>query len=404
MPFFTYRGRTRDGRIVSGTMDMPDQTLLLRALREQGIMPISIREKVAARQISITIPGLTGRVSSRDVMIFSRQFSTMINAGLPLVQCLEILAEQTDNKTFAGILTQIKKAVEGGSPLADALSKHPKIFSELFTSMVEAGETGGILDVILNRLATYMEKSEALKRKIKGAMFYPATIFSIAIILTSVIILFVIPTFKNMFADFGATLPLPTQILLSVSEWVKKWILLLFLGMIGLVIGLVMYCRSPQGKEVLDKFLLKLPLFGTLVRKVSVAKFTRTLGTLISSGVPILDALRITAKSAGNKVVENAIMKTQSSIQEGQSIATPLKNSGVFPPMVVQMINVGEHTGALDEMLGKIADFYEADVDSAVGSLTTLIEPLLLIFLGVVIGGIVIALFLPILTLGTQIR
>jgi type IV pilus assembly protein PilC len=385
-------------------MDMPDQTLLLRALREQGIMPISIREKVAARQISITIPGLTGRVSSRDVMIFSRQFSTMINAGLPLVQCLEILAEQTDNKTFAGILTQIKKAVEGGSPLADALSKHPKIFSELFTSMVEAGETGGILDVILNRLATYMEKSEALKRKIKGAMFYPATIFSIAIILTSVIILFVIPTFKNMFADFGATLPLPTQILLSVSEWVKKWILLLFLGMIGLVIGLVMYCRSPQGKEVLDKFLLKLPLFGTLVRKVSVAKFTRTLGTLISSGVPILDALRITAKSAGNKVVENAIMKTQSSIQEGQSIATPLKNSGVFPPMVVQMINVGEHTGALDEMLGKIADFYEADVDSAVGSLTTLIEPLLLIFLGVVIGGIVIALFLPILTLGTQIR
>jgi type IV pilus assembly protein PilC len=401
MPVFAYSGRTRQGQSVNGEMEASNAEAVVATLRKQQIITTSVRPK--PKDIAISIPGFGGKVSEKDVAIFTRQFSTMIDAGLPLVQCLEILASQQDNKTFQKALVRIRQDVEGGATLAAALKKEPKTFSNLYANMVEAGEAGGILDTILNRLAAYIEKSISLKKRVKSAMIYPSTIVAVAVVVVIFLLLFVIPTFKSMFEGFGATLPLPTRIVLGLSILVRRYFVFGLAGMIGAVVGLRYYYKTPAGRKQIDTLLLKAPVFGMLLRKVAVAKFTRTLGTLISSGVAILDGLEITARTAGNKVVEEAIMKTRVSIAEGKTIAAPLKETTVFPPMVVQMIAVGEQTGALDSMLSKIADFYDEEVDTAVANLTSLLEPLLMVFLGVVIGGVVIAMYLPIFKLVTVV-
>ena len=401
MPVFAYSGRTRQGQSVNGEMEASNTEAVVATLRKQQIITTSVRPK--PKDIEISIPGFGGKVSEKDVAIFTRQFSTMIDAGLPLVQCLEILASQQDNKTFQKVLVRIRQDVEGGATLAAALKKEPKTFSDLYANMVEAGEAGGILDTILNRLAAYIEKTITLKKRVKSAMIYPSTIVAVAVVVVTFLLLFVIPTFKSMFEGFGATLPLPTRIVLGLSNLLRRYFVFGLAGIVGAVVGLRYYYKTPAGRKQIDTLLLKAPVFGMLLRKVAVAKFTRTLGTLISSGVAILDGLEITARTAGNKVVEEAIMKTRVSIAEGKTIAAPLKETTVFPPMVVQMIAVGEQTGALDSMLSKIADFYDEEVDTAVANLTSLLEPLLMVFLGVVIGGVVIAMYLPIFKLVTVI-
>jgi len=401
VPFFVYSGRTRTGQVISGQMEAASREVVVAKLRSQQILATSIRPK--AKDIEIRLPGFGSGVSEKEIAIFTRQFATMIDAGLPLVQCLEILASQQDNKTFKKTLADIRGSVEGGSTFAAALRKHPRIFSDLYVNMVEAGEAGGILDTILNRLAAYIEKSIQLKKKVKSAMIYPSTIVSVAITVVIFLLIFVIPTFKSMFEGFGATLPLPTQIVLGASNFVRDYFVYIAAVAAGAVVALRMYYKTKGGRKVVDATLLKLPVFGILIRKVAVAKFTRTLGTLISSGVAILDGLDITARTAGNKIVEEAVQRTRASIAEGRTIADPLKASGVFPPMVVQMIAVGEQTGALDTMLAKIADFYDEEVDVAVSNLTALLEPMLMIFLGLVIGGVVIAMYLPIFKLVTVV-
>lgn len=401
MPVFTYAGRNRQGQAVSGEMEAANPEVVVATLRRQQILPTSVRPK--ARNIEISIPGFGGKVSEKEIAIFTRQFSTMIDAGLPLVQCLEILAGQQTNKVFQKVLTQIRQDVESGSTLATALKNQPKTFTTLYANMVEAGEAGGILDTILNRLAAYIEKAITLKKRVKSAMIYPSTIVTVAIVVVAFLLIFVIPTFKSMFEGFGATLPLPTRIVLELSRLMRKYFLVMSAGLIGMAIALRYYYKTEKGRRKIDFLLLRTPVFGMLLRKVAVAKFTRTLGTLISSGVTILDGLEITARTAGNKVVEEAILKTRVSISEGKTIAAPLKETNVFPPMVVQMIAVGEQTGALDSMLAKIADFYDEEVDTAVANLTALLEPLLMVFLGVVIGGVVIAMYLPIFKLVTVV-
>ncbi|MBI2564167.1 MAG: type II secretion system F family protein [candidate division NC10 bacterium] len=395
MPVFVYTGRTRSGQTITGEMDAGNREAVVAKLRSQQIIATSVRPKPR----DITIPGFGGGVGEKEIVVFTRQFATMIDAGLPLVQCLEILASQQENKVFKKALTEIRQSVEGGLTFAAALKLHPKVFTSLYANMVEAGEAGGILDTILNRLAQYMEKAMGLKKKVKSAMIYPSTIVSVAMVVVIFLLVFVIPTFKSMFEGFGATLPLPTQIVLEMSRIVRQYFLVGIGAIVGGIVALKWWYGTSGGKWAIDSLLLKAPVFGLLIRKVSVAKFTRTLGTLISSGVAILDGLDITARTAGNKVVEAAILKTRSSISEGKTIAEPLKDSGVFPPMVVQMIAVGEQTGALDAMLGKIADFYDEEVDTAVGNLTSLLEPMLMVFLGVIIGGVVIAMYLPIFKL-----
>jgi len=387
--------------MVTGQMEASTPQALAAQLREQRIMATSVREK--PEPIHLRIPGFGGKVKDKDLTVFTRQIATMINAGLPLVQSLEVLASQQPNKQFKRILTKIREDVEGGSTFAASLKQHPTVFTPLYMSMVEAGEAGGFLDTVLNRLAGYIEKSMALRRKVKGAMIYPATIITVAVAVVIFLLIFVIPTFKSLFEGFGAALPLPTRIVLEVSRLVKTHLLAGLGTLVGAVFGLRFYYRTEKGKKVIDSLLLRLPIIGQLIRKVSVAKFTRTLGTLVSSGVPILDGLNITARVAGNKVVEEAILKTRSSIAEGKTIADPLGASGIFPPMVVQMISVGEQTGALDSMLAKIADFYDAEVDQAVTNLTTLLEPIMIVFLGVVVGGVIIAMYLPIFKLVTVV-
>jgi type IV pilus assembly protein PilC len=395
MAVFVYTGRTRSGQTTTGEMEAATREAVVGRLRTLQIVATNVR----AKPREITIPGFGGRVGEKDIVVFTRQFATMIDAGLPLVQCLEILASQQENKVFKKALTEIRVSVEGGLTFAAALKQHPKVFSVLYANMVEAGEAGGILDTILNRLAAYMEKAMALKKKVKSAMIYPSTIVTVAVAVVIFLLVFVIPTFKAMFEGFGATLPLPTLIVLELSRIVRAY----FLVGIGVIVGLILLLRwwyaTPGGRLAIDSFLIKSPIFGILIRKVAVAKFTRTLGTLISSGVAILEGLDITARTAGNKVVELAVLRTRASIAEGKTIADPLKASGVFPPMVVQMIAVGEQTGALDTMLSKIADFYDEEVDTAVTNLTSLLEPMLMVFLGVVIGGVVIAMYLPIFKL-----
>ena len=387
--------------MVTGQMEASTPQALAAQLREQRIMATSVREK--PEPLRLKIPGFGGKVKDKELTVFTRQIATMIDAGLPLVQSLEVLASQQPNKQFKRILTKIREDVEGGSTFAASIKRHPAVFTSLYMSMVEAGEAGGFLDTVLNRLAGYIEKSMTLRRKVKGAMIYPATIITVAVAVVIFLLIFVIPTFKSLFEGFGAALPLPTRIVLEVSRLVKTHLLAGLGTLVGAVFGLRFYYRTEKGKKVIDSLLLRLPVIGQLIRKVSVAKFTRTLGTLVSSGVPILDGLNITARVAGNKVVEEAILETRSSIAEGKTIADPLGASGIFPPMVVQMISVGEQTGALDSMLAKIADFYDAEVDQAVANLTTLLEPIMIVFLGVVVGGVIIAMYLPIFKLVTVI-
>jgi type IV pilus assembly protein PilC len=395
MAVFVYTGRTRAGQTISGEMEAADREAVVARLRSQQVIATAVR----AKPKDITLPWLAGKVSEKEIVVFTRQFATMIDAGLPLVQCLEILASEQENKTFKRVLTEIRQSVEGGATFAAALKQQPKTFTALYANMVEAGEAGGILDTILNRLAMYMEKSMGLKKKVKSAMIYPSTIVSVALIVVIFLLVFVIPTFKSMFEGFGAALPLPTQIVLEMSRIVRSYIIVFVVAVIGAIVGLRWWYGTDAGKGAVDALMLKAPVFGLLIRKVAVARFTRTLGTLISSGVAILDGLEITARTAGNKVVELAILRTRSSISEGKTISEPLRQSGVFPPMVVQMISVGEHTGALDVMISKIADFYDEEVDTAVTNLTSLLEPMLMVFLGVVIGGVVVAMYLPIFKL-----
>ena len=399
MAVFVYTGRTRGGQTITGEIDAPTRDAVVAKLRSQQIVATAVRTKPR----DITIPGFGGGVDEKEIVVFTRQFATMIDAGLPLVQCLEILASQQENKVFKKALTEIRQSVEGGLTFAAALKQHPKIFTSLYANMVEAGEAGGILDTILNRLAAYMEKAMALKKKVKSAMIYPSTIITVAVVVVIFLLVFVIPTFKAMFEGFGATLPLPTLIVLELSRIVRGYFLVGIGAVVAVVVGLRWWYGTAAGRLAIDSFLLRTPVFGMLIRKVAVAKFTRTLGTLISSGVAILDGLDITARTAGNKVVELAVQRTRASIAEGKTIAEPLKASGVFPPMVVQMIAVGEQTGALDTMLGKIADFYDEEVDTAVTNLTALLEPMLMVFLGIVIGGVVIAMYLPIFKLVTVV-
>jgi type IV pilus assembly protein PilC len=336
--------------------------------------------------------------------VFTRQFSTMIDAGLPLVQCLNILAEQSESRNLRAVTANVARNVQDGTTLAEALRRHPRTFDDLFTNMVEVGETGGILDVIFQRLAGYIEKAAALKRKVKGAMVYPASIVGVAFLVIVFMLTFVIPTFAAIFKDMGADLPMPTRIVIWLSEFVRSYILLIFAAIGGAIFAMRSYYRTENGKSTIDALLLRIPIFGPLIRKVAVARFTRTLGTLVQSGVPILEGLRITATTAGNKVVEKAVLQCRTSVTAGKTLAEPLKLSGVFPPMVTQMISVGEQTGALDAMLSKIADFYDDEVNTAVNTLTSLLEPIMIVFLGGVVGGLVIAMYLPIFKLVTLIK
>jgi type IV pilus assembly protein PilC len=396
---FAWEGKSRTGKMQKGVMEAPNAAAVQAALRRQGIMASSVKERGKGLDMEIKIPGFAPKVTTKDLVVFTRQFATMIDAGLPLVQCLDILSRQQDNKTFKGMLLQVKESVESGSTFAEALKKHPKAFDELYVNLVAAGEVGGILDTILNRLAAYIEKALKLKKQVKSAMTYPTTIIGIALIVISVILVFVIPAFEKMFADFGGSLPAPTQIVINISNFVQSYILVIIGAIVLLIFAFKKIYATKTGRERIDDFALKLPIFGVLIRKVAVAKFTRTLGTMISSGVPILDGLEIVAKTAGNKTVEKAIYRVRQSISEGKTIAEPLEKSGVFPPMVCQMIAVGEQSGSIDTMLNKIADFYDDEVDDAVGNLTAMMEPLLMLFLGTTVGGLVIALYLPIFKL-----
>ncbi len=401
MPVFKYSGKARDGSSRKGEMEAPSREMAITQLRRQGVQVSSVRQK--AREIELNIPGLTGGISDKDLVTFTRQFATMIDAGLPLVQCLEILGGQTENKTFSKAINKVRGDVESGSTFADALKKHPRVFNDLYVNMVAAGEAGGILDTILNRLSGYIEKNMALKKKVKAAMTYPSVIVLVAIGVVTLMMLFVIPSFAKMFEDFGGQLPGMTQFIINASNFMGKFWYIIFGVTVAILILIQRFHRTDRGREVIDAFLLKVPVMGTLIRKVAVAKFTRTLGTLISSGVPILEGLDIVAKTAGNRVVENAIIKTKIGISEGKTIAEPLQQTKVFPPMVVQMINVGEASGALDAMLGKIADFYDDEVDTTVDALSSLLEPILMVFLGGVIGYIVIAMYLPVFQLASTI-
>jgi type IV pilus assembly protein PilC len=392
MPTFAYSARPAiGGEIQSGEIDLPTKDEVLAYLHKNRLIPVSVREK--PKQITISFGS---GIKTRDIVIFTRQFATMINSGLPLVQSLEILAEQSDNPNLRKTIQDVLYDVESGHTLADAMRKHPKVFTDLFVNMVAAGEAGGILDTILLRLAVFLEKADALRRKIKGAMVYPAVILGVAISAVAVLLIFVIPTFQNMFSAAGVPLPLPTQLVIGLSQVLQSYWWLIGAAIVGGVF-LIRYVYSTDGGRLaLDKLMLNLPILGDMQRKAAVARFTRTLGTLVSSGVSILEGLEITAKTAGNRVIHDAVMGSRASIAGGETIAGPLKESGVFPPMVVQMINVGEQTGGLDEMLTKIADFYDEEVDAAVSAMLAAMEPIMIVVLGTVVGGMIVAMYLPI--------
>ena len=390
MPKFAYSARTASGEIQTGEIELPSRDEVMGWLNRQRLRPISINAK--AKEINITFG--TG-IKTREVVIFTRQFATMINSGLPLVQSLTILAEQTENKRFQVIIAQVLQDIQAGQTLADSLRRHPKVFTELYVNMVAAGEAGGILDVILNRLAVFLEKNDALVRKIKGAMVYPAVMLIVVILCTTILLWKVVPVFAGMFTGAGLQLPAPTRVVLALSAFLQHSMWMLVLAVIAAVFAVRQYYKTDGGKLNIDRLMLRFPVLGNLLRKSAVSRFTRTLGTLVSSGVSILDGLQITARTAGNRVVHDAVMKSRASISAGATISEPLKESGVFPPMVVQMINVGEQTGGLDEMLTKIADFYDDEVDAAVTALTSILEPIMIVVMGVVIGGIVVAMYLP---------
>src|SRR6476646_5755856 len=392
MPMFEYTARSQTGQIQKGQMDVSSKDDVTAYLRKNRLIMVSVREQ--PKQIKLSLGGPC--IKTRDIVIFTRQFATMINAGLPLVQSLNNLAAQTENKALAEVTRAVVYDVESGNTLADAFSKHPKAFSALYVNMVAAGEAGGILDTILLRLATFLEKNDALVRKVKGAMIYPGVIISVAMVAIVILLIFVIPTFQGMFASANMELPLPTRIVIGMSNFLTHfwWAILAVIG--GAVFAIRSYYASPAGRLQIDAMLLKAPVLGDVIRKSAVSRFTRTLGTLVSSGVSILEGLEITAKTAGNQVVHNAVMESRQSIAGGETIAAPLEKSKVFPPMVISMIAVGEQTGGLDEMLSKIADFYDEEVDVAVSALLSLMEPVMIVVLGVIVGGMVVAMYLPI--------
>jgi len=397
MPTFKWSGKDNAGVSKSGEIEAANQAAATALLKQKNIVPSSLSEKKGgSMDMNISLDFLEPKPTKKDLVIFTRQFATMIDAGLPLVQCLDILGSQQEKKLFKNIIISVKEDVESGATFADALGKHPRTFDVLYVNLVAAGEVGGILDTILDRLATYIEKAESLKAQVKSALVYPGTIVTVAVVITGILMVFVVPMFQEMFAGAGVALPVPTQILVNLSIFVKTKLYIAVIAIILFIIAFTYFYRTSAGNRIVDDLLLKVPVFGPLLKKVAVARFTRTLGTMISSGVPIMDALEITAKTAGNKTVEIEVMNTRTGISEGKTIAEPMSTSKVFPPMVVQMVAVGEATGNMDAMLNKIADFYDDEVDLAVTALTSLLEPALMVFLGVVVGGMVIALYLPI--------
>lgn len=401
MPVYIWKGKNSAGDKRKGEVEAPDQAGALAQLKRLRLTDLVVKEK--PKDLLENISFFQPKVTGKDIVVFTRQLSTMINAGLPLVQGLEILEKQQENSTFKKALTEIRADVEAGSTLADSMRKKPKVFDNLFTNMIEAGETGGILDTILSRLALFMEKSMALKKKIKGAMTYPIICIAISLLILAVILVFVIPVFSQMFDSFGAALPLPTQIVVNMSNFVKSNIIFILIGLFIVIMIIKKIYTTEKGQLYIDKGLLHTPVVGILLRKVAVAKFTRTLSTMLQAGVPILEALQVVAKTAGNKIIENAVFRVGDSIAEGRPLADPLEESGVFPNMVIQMINVGESVGALDTMLEKIADFYDEEVDQAVENLTAMIEPFMMVFLGGMIGGLVVAMYLPIFKIASVV-
>jgi type IV pilus assembly protein PilC len=406
MAIFVWEGRTAQGRLVKGdNLDAPNLDAALARLREQRIRPIPsrVREKGKGLEKEISIPGFGEKVTTKDLSLATRQLATMIDAGLPIVQCLDILAQQSESKLLCKTVGTVKSDVEGGSTFADALRKHPKIFDDLYVNMVEAGEAGGILNTILNRVALFIEKANRLKKKVKGAMIYPCAIVGVAVIVVAVLMIFVIPVFAELYGSMGQALPMPTQICINISNWfVAYWWALIAAG-VGMFMSVSFYYKTPHGHMNIDRLLLRMPVIGDVLRKVAVARFCQNMSLLLSSGVPILDGLLITAKTAGNKVVEEAIMDSRVSISQGKTVAEPLRDSKIFPPLVCQMVAVGESTGGLDTMLKKVAELYEEEVDDAVNNLTAMMEPMIMVVLGVVLGGLVIAMYLPIFQMGSLV-
>jgi type IV pilus assembly protein PilC len=393
VPVYAWKGKTTTGEEQSGELTFASRDEAVAYLRRRRIITNYIREKSRPVSLSLRLPAKT--VRGRDVVIFTRQFATMVNAGLPLVQCLDILAKQSESPAFRQVISDVMHDVEAGATLAEALQRRPNVFDNLYVNMVDAGEAGGILDDILRRLAGYLEAAENLRRKVKSAMTYPTVVLVVAVSATIFMLLFIIPTFAKIFSDFGGELPGPTRVVMALSDFLKGFWWALAAGTVALIFGIKRYYRTAKGRMQIDRFLLRVPVIGPILRKASIARFTRTLGTMISSGVPILTALDITARTAGNKVIEHAIMATKGSIGEGETIAAPLKESGAFPPMVVQMIAVGEETGALDRMLEKIANFYDEEVNVAVDTLTSIIEPVMIVVMGLLVGGMVVAMYMP---------
>jgi type IV pilus assembly protein PilC len=406
MAIFVWEGRTAQGRVVKGdTLEAPNLEAALARLREQRIRPITnkVREKGAGLDKELSIPGFGPTVSTKELSVATRQLATMIDAGLPIVQCLDILGEQSENKLLRTTITSIRRDVEGGCTLADALRKHPKVFDDLYVNMVEAGEAGGILNTILNRIALFIEKASRLKKKVKGAMIYPVAIVLVAIVVVAVLMIFVIPVFADLYGSMGQALPAPTQICINISHFFVAYWWLMLLTAIGVVTAVKFYYKTPKGHMKIDALLLRLPVMGDLLRKVAVARFSQNMALLLSSGVPILDGLAITGKTAGNKVVEKAIMESRLSISKGNTVAEPLRESKIFPPLVCQMVAVGESTGGLDGMLRKVAELYEEEVDDAVNNLTAMMEPAIMVVLGVILGGLVVAMYLPIFQMGSLV-
>jgi type IV pilus assembly protein PilC len=399
MRMYAWEGRTRGGAVHKGEIEADTRETAVATLRQQHIIVTTIK----AKPKDLALPGFGGKVSEKDLVLFTRQFSTMIDAGLPLVQCLDILSKQTENKTFSKTIVEIKKEVEAGSTFADALRKYPRIFDDLYVNLVQAGEIGGVLDVTFARLAGYIEKARSLKGKVKSAMVYPAAIIFVAVSVVIFLMIFVIPVFAQMFQDFGGTLPWPTQLVIGLSNFMKHYILFAIPVLIAAGFVFKQYYRTESGKRVVHRYLLRVPILGPLLQKAAIARFARTLSTLLGSGVPIIDSLDITARTAGNKVLEEAVLGSIGSIREGQTLATPLAKHPVFPPMVVQMVEIGDVTGELDSMLSKLADFYEEEVDRAVEALTAMLEPMMMVFLGTVLGFIIVAMYLPIFKMASLI-
>lgn len=402
MPVYTWEGKSVQGKKLKGELEATNVQAVFNALKAQRIVtsPKKIKEKGKGLDKEITIPGFGPKVKTKDVVVFTRQFATMIDAGLPIVQGLDVLGRQHENPAMRRALLDIKDVVSNGGTLSEGMARHPRAFDELFVNMVAAGEVGGILDIILERLAAYLEKSASLKRQVKTAMIYPGVVVGAAVVVTSILLIFVIPTFGEMFAGFGAALPTPTRIVIEMSDFMVAYGHLIFGGLFAAFWFLRKFAKTKRGKDFFHPIFLKLPVMGNLIRKIAVARMSRTLSTMLSSGVPILEALLICGRTAGNRVVEKEIAQVRVAISEGKSIAGPLEGSSIFPPMVVQMIAVGESTGALDAMLSKIADFYEDEVETAVGAMKQLIEPIMIIVLGTIVGGLIVAMYLPIFKLG----